>query len=90
METYQYRDGHPATQLQWDAANSGGAWGPGTSLLRHHWIGDTSVPPVRPDMPGWQWELENANPFGGDPFLSHSTQLTDPFKGSIPTAAVGR
>ena len=41
-------------------------------------------------MPGWLWELENANPFGGDPFLSHTTQLTNPFQGGIPNVAVGR
>jgi hypothetical protein len=68
----------------------GCAWGPGTSLPRHHWIGDTSIPPVRPNMPGWQWEFENLNPFEGDPFVSHTTQLNDPFSGGIPTVAVGR
>jgi hypothetical protein len=90
METYQYCDGQPPTQLQWTPANSGSAWGPSTSLSRHHWIGDTSIPPVRPNMPGWQWELENLNPLEGDPFISHTTQLTDPFSGGIPTVAVGR
>jgi hypothetical protein len=90
METYQYRDGAAPSQLQWTPANSGSALGPATSLERHHWIGDATIPPVRPDMPGWQWELENANPFGGDPFLSHTTQLTDPFSGGIPTVATGR
>jgi hypothetical protein len=83
METYQYRDGLRADQLQWNPANSGRALGPGTSLERHHWIGDATIPAVRPDMPGWKWELENANPFEGDPFLSHTTQLTDPFQLSI-------
>jgi hypothetical protein len=90
METYQYQDGHPPAQLQWTPANSGSDDGPGTSLSRHHWIGDTSIPPVRPNMPGWQWELENLNPFEGDPFVSHTTQLNDPFSGGIPTVAVGR
>jgi hypothetical protein len=90
METYQYRDGLPPAQLQWNPANSGSALGPGTSLERHHWIGDATIPAVRPDMPGWKWELENANPFAGDPFLSHTTQLTDPFQGGIPSVAVGR
>lgn len=90
METYQYRDGSPPSQLQWDAANSGSALGPATSLTRHHWVGDAIIPPVRPNMPGWLWELENANPFEGDPFLSHTTQLTNPFQGGIPTVVVGR
>jgi hypothetical protein len=90
VETYQYRDGAAPTQLQWDAANSGGPWGPATSLERHHWVGDATIPPVRPDMPGWKWELENADPFEGDPFLSHTTQLTNPFQGGIPSVAVGR
>lgn len=90
METYQYRDGNPPVQLQWDPANSGSELGPGTSLMRHHWIGESTIVPVRPDMPGWLWELESANPFGDDPFTSHSTQLTDPFKGGLPTVAVGR
>jgi hypothetical protein len=90
METYQYRNGLPPAQLQWDAANSGGEYGPGASLTRHHWVGDVTVAPVRPDMPGWLWELENASPFEGDPFLSHTTRLTDPFQGSIPTIGIGR
>ena|GEM_PF-2598770 len=90
MEPYQYRDGAAPAQLQLDPANSGGHWGPGTSLTRHHWIGDATMPAVRPNMPGWQWELENLNPFEGDPFVSHTTQLTDPFQGGIPTVAVGR
>jgi hypothetical protein len=41
-------------------------------------------------MPGWLWELENANPFQGDPFLSHTTQLTSPFHGVIPSVVMGR
>lgn len=90
METYQYRDGAAPSQLQWTPANSGSDLGPGTSLSRHHWIGDATIPPVRPNMPGWLWELENANPFGSDPFLSHTTQLTNPFQGGIPNVAVGR
>lgn len=90
METYQYRDGLPAAQLQWTPANSGSALGPGTSLERHHWIGDATIPPVRPDMPSWKWELENAMPLTPDPFTSHTTQLTNPFQGGIPTVAVGR
>ncbi|MHA3020454.1 hypothetical protein ACXPWS_09280 [Mycobacterium sp. BMJ-28] len=90
METYQYRAGVPPETLQWTPANSGSEYGPGTSLTRHHWVGDATIPAVRPDMPGWKWELENANPFGDDPFLSHTTQLTDPFQGSIPTVGTGR
>ncbi|KRQ26861.1 MULTISPECIES: hypothetical protein [Mycobacteroides] len=90
METYQYRDGHAPVQLQWDPANSGSEYGPGTSLSRHHWVGDATIQPVRPDMPGWKWELENANPFGGDPFIDHTTRLTDPSKGAIPTIGTGR
>ncbi|MCV7333281.1 WXG100 family type VII secretion target [Mycobacterium cookii] len=90
METYQYRDGQPPAQLQWNPANSGSEWGPSTSLARHHWVGDATIPTVRPDMPGWQWELENLNPFEGDPFLSHTTQLADPFSGGIPAVAAGR
>ncbi|MGB5112917.1 MAG: hypothetical protein WBO08_15420 [Mycobacterium sp.] len=90
METYQYRDGVPPAQLQWNPANSGSEWGPGTSLMRHHWVGDATIPAVRPDMPGWLWEVENANPFDGDPFLSHTTQLTDPATGALPTIGTGR
>jgi hypothetical protein len=90
METYQYREGLPPAQLQWTPANSGSKYGPGTSLERHHWVGDATIPAVRPDMPGWKWELENANPFQGDPFLSHTTTLTDPFTGGIPTVEMGR
>ncbi|MEO6795324.1 MAG: hypothetical protein ABI253_12955 [Mycobacterium sp.] len=90
METYQYRDGAAPTQLQWTPANSGSAYGPGTSLSRHHWVGDTGIAPVRPDMPSWKWELENAVPFVHDPFLEHTTQLTDPFKGSIQIVGIGR
>lgn len=90
METYQYRDGAAPAQLQWTPANSGGSAGPATSLERHHWIGDTSIPAVRPDMPSWKWELENAIPFIHDPFLEHATQLTDPFNGSVPTVGLGR
>jgi hypothetical protein len=90
METYQYRDGLPSAQLQWNSANSGSEWGPGTSLERHHWVGDATIPPVRPNMPGWLWELENVNPFESDPFTSRTTKLTNPFQGNIPTVAVGR
>jgi uncharacterized protein YukE len=90
METYQYRDGHPPAQLQWDTANSGSKWGPSTSLERHHWVGDATIPAVRPDMPGWQWELKNLNPFEGDPFVSHTTELADPFTGGVPAVAPGR
>lgn len=90
METYQYRDGLAPVQLQWDPANSGSDLGPGTSLTRHHWVGDATISAVRPDMPGWLWELENANPFADDPFLTHTTQLTDPFKVDLPDVAVGR
>jgi hypothetical protein len=42
METYQYRNGLPPAQLQWDAANSGSEYGPGASLTRHHWVGDAT------------------------------------------------
>jgi hypothetical protein len=89
METYQYRDGLPAAQLQWDPANSGSEYGPGTSLLRRHWVGDATISPVRPDMPVWKWELESALPFTGDPFTEHTTQLTNPAE-SIPTVGIGR
>lgn len=90
METYQYRDGAAPAQLQWTPANSGSPWGPSMGLERHHWIGDTSISAVRPDMPSWKWELENAIPFKHDPFLEHTTQLTDPFKSNVPTAEMGR
>lgn len=53
METYQYRSGLAPVQLQWNPANSGSDLGPGTSLMRHHWIGDLTIPAVRPDMPSW-------------------------------------
>lgn len=89
METYQYREGMPAAQLQWDSANSGSQWGPATSLTRHHWVGDTSISALRPDMPGWKWELENAIPFN-DPFTDHATHLTNPFDGDLPTVTAGR
>ncbi|OBH14612.1 hypothetical protein [Mycolicibacter sinensis] len=90
METYQYHNGAAPAELQWTPANSGSKYGPGTSLSRHHWIGDATIPAVRPDMPDWKWELENALPFAHDPFISHTTQLTDPFKGGIPTVGIGR
>jgi hypothetical protein len=90
METYQHRAGHPPAQLQWATANSGSKWGPSTSLERHHWVGDATIPAVHPDMPGWQWELENLNLFEGDPFVSHTTKLADPFTGGIPAVASGR
>lgn len=90
METYQYRAGMPVAQLQWDPANSGSEYGPGTSLSRHHWVGDATIAPVRPDIPSWKWELENANPFGGDPFIDHTTRLTNPSEGAIPTIGTGR
>ncbi len=90
METYQYRSGIPPETLQWTPASSGSEWGPGTSLVRSHWVGDATIPPVRPDMPGWRWELENAIPFGPDPFISHSAKLDDPFSGPIPEVSKGR
>ncbi|HEX7322014.1 MAG TPA: hypothetical protein VF299_03630 [Mycobacterium sp.] len=90
METYQYRGGFPTAEVQWTPANSGSEWGPMFGLPRHHWVGDTTIPAVRPDMPGWRWELENAMPFVHDPFIEHTTQLTDPFKGSIPVVGTGR
>lgn len=90
METYQYRAGSAPVQLQWDQANSGSEWGPGTSLARHHWIGDTSIPDLRPDMPGWKWQLENLIPFTGDTFVNHSTELTAPSAGQLPTIAHGK
>lgn len=95
MESYQYREGLPAAQLQWNPASTGGEWGPATSLMRHHWVGDATIPPVRPDMPGWKWELENAMPYNAlpffdDPFVSHTTQLINPFQGGIPTVGTGR
>ncbi|WP_235653797.1 putative alpha/beta hydrolase [Mycolicibacter icosiumassiliensis] len=89
METYQYRDGLAPQQLQWNPANSGSQWGPATSLPRHHWVGDATIPYVRPDMPDWKWELENALPFVQDPFITHTQQLIDPAD-YIPTVSVGR
>jgi hypothetical protein len=46
-------------------------------------------------MPGWKWELENAMPYNAlpffdDPFVSHTTQLINPFQGGIPTVGTGR
>lgn len=90
METYQYHSGAAPVQLQWDPANSGSKWGPATSLERHHWIGDSSVQALRPDMPTWKWELENLNPFGGDPMVANSTQLTAPSAGPLPSIAHGK
>ena len=95
METYQYREGLPVAQLQRNPANTGGELGPATSLMRHHWVGDTTIPAVRPDMPGWKWELENAMPYNAlpffdDPFVSNTTRLTDPFQGGIPTVGTRR
>jgi hypothetical protein len=90
METYQYREGIPPQVLQWTPANSGSEWGPGTSLMRSHWIGDATIPPVRPDIPDWRWQLENAIPFAPDPFTQHTTKLDDPFRDGIPTVGTGR
>jgi hypothetical protein len=41
-------------------------------------------------MPAWQWELENINPFEGDPFVANTIQLADPFSGGIPAVTTGR
>ena len=90
METYQYRDGASSVPLQWNPANSGSELGPATSLSRHHWVGDSSIPFVRPDMPGWKWELENLTPWGGDPFNAHATDLVASSAGSLPTVARGK
>lgn len=90
METYQYREGIPPEVLQWTPANSGSEWGPGTSLMRSHWIGDATIPPVRPDIPDWRWQLENAIPFAPDPFTQHTTKLVDPFRDGVPTVGTGR
>jgi hypothetical protein len=89
METYQYRDGQAPKLLQWNPANSGSQWGPGTSLPRHHWVGDAMIPYVRPDMPGWKWELENVLPFMHDPFIAHTQPLSDPTD-HVPAVSVGR
>lgn len=90
METYQYRAGAAPVQLQWDPANSGSALGPATSLERHHWIGDSSVHALRPDMSAWKWELENLNPFSGDTMVANSTPLTAPSAGTLPSIAHGK
>ena len=37
-----------------------------------------------------KWELGNLNPFEGDPFVSHTTKLADPFTGGIPAVATAR
>jgi len=89
METYQYRDGQAPKTLQWNPANSGSQWGPAMGLPRHHFVGDATIPQVRPDMPDWKWELENAMPFVRDPFTAHSQRLLDPAD-HIPTVSVGR
>ncbi|GAT09884.1 hypothetical protein H7I77_13025 [Mycolicibacterium novocastrense] len=90
METYQYRDYAEPVELQWDPANSGSELGPATSLSRHHWVGDATIPFVEPDIPSWKWELENLTPWGGDPFSAHATELQDPTAGRLPTVAKGR
>lgn len=90
METYQYRDYAEPVQLQWDPANSGSELGPATSLSRHHWIGDATIPFVEPNIPSWKWELENLTPWGGDPFVAHATELQDPTGGPLPTVARGK
>lgn len=90
METYQYRPGIPPETLQWTPANSGSEWGPGSSLMRSHWIGDATIPAVKPDIPEWRWQLENAIPFAPDPFVTHTTQLDDPENGAIPHVSKGR
>lgn len=89
METYQYHNGVPPETLQWTPANSGSEGGPGTSLQRSHWIGDATIPPVRPNIPDWRWELENAIPFAPDPFNAHTTKLGDPADGLIPAVSQG-
>lgn len=90
METYQYRPGIPPETLQWTPANSGSEFGPSTSLMRSHWIGDATIPAVKPDIPEWRWQFENAIPFAPDPFVTHTTKLDDPFDGSIPKVSEGR
>lgn len=90
METYQYREGIPPEVLQWTPANSGSDLGPATSLIREHWIGDATLPPVQPNIPDWRWQLENAIPFAPDPFTQHTTKLTDPSEGLIPKVSEGR
>ncbi|MUL84312.1 MULTISPECIES: WXG100 family type VII secretion target [unclassified Mycolicibacterium] len=90
METYQYQPGVPPETLQWTPANSGSEWGPASSLMRSHWVGDATIPAVKPDIPEWRWQFENAVPFAPDPFVSHTTKLDNPFDGSIPHVSKGR
>ncbi|HEU4363543.1 MAG TPA: hypothetical protein VFR27_18840 [Mycobacterium sp.] len=88
METYQYRAGGQPVQLQWNPANSGSEVGPATSLMRHHWVGDTSIPVVKPEMSQPDWELANLR--GENPFNEHATHLTAPASGPLPTVTRGR
>lgn len=67
----------------------GSQWGPGTILPRHDWVGDATIPYVRPDMPGWKWELENVLPFMHDPFIAHTQLLSDPTD-HVAAVSVGR
>lgn len=90
METYQYREGVPPEVLQWTPANSGSDAGPATSLSRSHWIGDATIPAVKPDIPEWRWQFENAIPFAPDPFVIHTTKLDSTADGVIPTVSEGR
>jgi hypothetical protein len=90
METYQYREGIPPEVLQWTPANSGSDAGPATSLSRSHWIGDATIPAVKPDIPEWRWQLENAIPFAPDPFVTHATKLDSTADGLIPKVSEGR
>lgn len=88
METYQYRSGGQPVQLQWNPANSGSEIAPATSLLRHHWVGDASIPLVKPQMSEQAWEL--ANQCDEDPFNDRATRLTAPASGPLPTVVRGR
>lgn len=90
METYQYRPGGQPVQLQWNPANSGSEVGPATSLFRHHWVGDTSIPIVKPDIPPWQWEPWQWEMDAGEVFDAYATDLTSPASGPLPTVARGR
>lgn len=51
--------------------------------------GGAPIPYVRPDMPGWKWELENLLPFMHGPFIAHTQLLSDP-PDHVPAVSVGR
>lgn len=88
METYQYRGGGQPAQLQWNPANSASEIGPATSLMRHHWVGDASIPAVKPQMSDQDWELANLR--GQNPFNDRATHLSAPASGPLPNVERGR